>query len=89
MPPPRGRRSGRGDDSDAATTRGRGERQLRGLEATRGTQVSPTAALRARDWAAPTDDDLAEAEREVVLVRRNYVPPAPLQTGRRRGRQRD
>lgn len=45
--------------------------------------------MRAREYARPTADDLAEAERDVVLVRRNYVPPTPLQTTKKRGRRRD
>ncbi|MGW5015790.1 hypothetical protein ACWEOR_27470, partial [Micromonospora chalcea] len=42
------------------------------------TQVSVTAALRARDAARPTDDDLAAAEERVVLIRRNWVPREEL-----------
>ena len=60
------------------------ERSLRSLVSTRATQVSPTAAMRAREYGMPTAADLADAELDVVLVRRNYVPPAPLATGRRR-----
>ena len=42
-----------------------------------------TAALRARDAARPTDEDLAEAEDRVVIVRRNWVPREELpRTGR-------
>ncbi len=67
----------------------RSDRGLRGLEGSRSTQVSPTAAMRAREYAAPTAEDLAEAEREVRLVRRKYVPPTPLQASRRRGRHYD
>ncbi|MGI8416220.1 MAG: hypothetical protein ACR2P2_08480 [Nakamurella sp.] len=67
----------------------RSDRGLRGLEASRSTQVSATAAMRAREYAAPTAEDLAEAERDVQLVRRKYVPPTPLQASRRRGRRRD
>lgn len=67
----------------------RSDRGLRGLEASRSTQVSATAAMRAREYAAPTAEDLADAERDVQLVRRKYVPPTPLQASRRRGRRRD
>jgi hypothetical protein len=35
-----------------------------------------SAALRARDLNRPTDEDLANAERDVVIVRRNWKPPA-------------
>lgn len=68
---------------------GRSDRGLRGLESNRSTQLSPTVAMRAREYAAPTAEDLAEAERDVQLVRRKYVPPTPLQASRRRGRRRD
>lgn len=37
--------------------------------------VGPVGAMRARDVARPTEADLAEAERDVVIIRRNYVPP--------------
>lgn len=58
------------------------ERALRGLVTTRGTQVEWTAALRAREVAIPTAADLAAAEAEVVVVRRNYTPPEPLPQAR-------
>jgi hypothetical protein len=58
------------------------ERALRGLVTTRGTQVPWAAATRARDFARPTADDLAQAEEDVVIVRRNYSPPEPLRAGR-------
>jgi hypothetical protein len=35
-----------------------------------------SGALRARDVNRPTDDDLVEAERNVVIVRRNWKPTA-------------
>ncbi|MFI7429862.1 hypothetical protein ACIBPB_22960 [Micromonospora sp. NPDC049836] len=67
---PRGRRSGpSGED---------GDRGLRGLVGSGSSQVSVTAALRARDAARPTEDDLAEAEARVVIVRRNWVPREEL-----------
>jgi hypothetical protein len=31
--------------------------------------------LRARDVNRPTEEDLAEAERDVAIVRRNWQPP--------------
>ena len=58
------------------------ERALRGLVTTRGTQVSWSAATRARVYAAPSADDMAAAEAEVVVVRRNYTPAEPLRTAR-------
>ncbi|WP_422736506.1 hypothetical protein ACN263_23565 [Micromonospora sp. WMMD729] len=69
-PPPR-RRGGGGDDRD-------GERGLRGLVGSGSSQVGLSAALRARDAARPSDDDLAEAEARVVVVRRNWVPREDL-----------
>ncbi|MFG2047897.1 hypothetical protein ACGFIW_10775 [Micromonospora sp. NPDC048935] len=69
-PPPRRRNSG-GDERD-------GERGLRGLVGSGSSQVGLSAALRARDAARPTDDDLAKAEARVVVVRRNWVPREEL-----------
>ncbi|WP_433535320.1 hypothetical protein ACQPZK_25125 [Micromonospora sp. CA-249363] len=69
-PPPRRRGAG-GDDRD-------GERGLRGLVGSGSSQVGLSAALRARDAARPSDDDLAEAEARVVVVRRNWVPREDL-----------
>ncbi len=36
--------------------------------------------MRAREVAAPSAADLDAAERELSIVRRYYVPPAPLAT---------
>ncbi|KAB1905828.1 hypothetical protein J5U46_05585 [Micromonospora tulbaghiae] len=69
-PEPRARR--------AAAPAEEGERGLRGLVGSGSSQVSVTAALRARDAARPTEDDLAEAEQRVVLIRRNWVPREEL-----------
>jgi hypothetical protein len=55
-----------------------GERGLRGLIGSGASQVSVSAALRARDAARPTDADLAEAEERLVVVRRNWVPREDL-----------
>jgi hypothetical protein len=38
--------------------------------------VGVEGALRARDVNRPTAAELAEAERTVVIVRRNWKPPA-------------
>ncbi len=65
-PPPRVRRAGPAAEES--------ERGLRGLVGSGASQVSVTAALRARDAARPTDADLAEAEAHLVIVRRNWVP---------------
>jgi hypothetical protein len=63
----RGKRPGR--RADAA------ERGLRGIVGSGPSQVGVVGAMRARDAARPTADDLAAAERELVIVRRHYVPP--------------
>jgi hypothetical protein len=57
------------------------------LVTTRSTQVSSTAAMRAREVAVPDAADLAEAEAELVIVRRHYVPPTSLPAGRRPDRR--
>ncbi|MBX7265600.1 hypothetical protein KIF24_05780 [Micromonospora sp. Llam7] len=62
---PRGRRGGSTEE---------GERGLRGLVGSGSSQVSVTAAMRARDAARPTDEDLAEAAARIVIVRRNWTP---------------
>ncbi|MEV5767944.1 hypothetical protein AB0L34_25685 [Micromonospora sp. NPDC052213] len=67
--PARGRRGGPGDE---------GERGLRGLVGSGSSQVSVTAAMRARDAAQPTDEDLAAAEERVVVIRRNWTPREDL-----------
>lgn len=51
------------------------ERTLRDLVGGGRSQVGVSGALRARDVNRPTPKDLAEAEREVVIVRRNWKPP--------------
>jgi hypothetical protein len=38
------------------------------------SQVGVSGALRARDVNRPTEADLAEAERDVVIVRRHWTP---------------
>ncbi|WP_354527521.1 hypothetical protein [Nakamurella sp. UYEF19] len=50
---------------------------------TRTTTITPTVAMRAREVAAPTAADLAQAAEELVIVRRHYVPPAPLAAGKK------
>jgi hypothetical protein len=59
-----------GPDVDPATA----ERGLRGLVGGGSSQVSPGAALRARDAARPGPEDLARAEGELRIVRRNWTP---------------
>ena len=51
------------------------ERSLRGIVGAGSSQVGVAGAMRARDAARPTAEDLAAAERDLVIVRRHYVPP--------------
>lgn len=70
---------GNHDNEDMVTERG-----LRGLVGGGASQVSVAAALRARDAARPTDADLAAADRDLVIVRRGWVPREELpRPGRR------
>ncbi|MFG1921501.1 hypothetical protein [Cryptosporangium sp. NPDC048952] len=57
------------------------DKVLRGLVGAGPSQLSLGAAMRARDASRPTDEDLAEAEESVVLVRRRYVPTENLPPG--------
>jgi hypothetical protein len=52
------------------------ERVWRDLTGAGPSRVGVDGALRARDVNRPTPEDLATAEREVVIVRRNWTPPA-------------
>jgi len=54
------------------------ERGLRGLVGSGSSQVSVGAALRARDAARPTDEQLADAEENLTIVRRNWQPREDL-----------
>jgi len=54
------------------------ERGLRGLVGSGSSQVSVGAALRARDAARPTDEDLADADQNLTIVRRNWQPREDL-----------
>jgi len=38
------------------------------------SQLGVSGALRGRDVNRPTEQDLADAERDVVIVRRNWKP---------------
>ncbi len=53
------------------------DRGLRGLVGAGPSQVGPLGAMRARDAARPRPEDLEAAERDLVIVRRHYVPPDP------------
>jgi hypothetical protein len=60
------------------------ERGLRGLVGGGASQVSVSAAMRARDAARPSAQDLAAAERDLPIVRRGWVPREELtRPGRR------
>lgn len=52
-----------------------GDRALRDLVGAGRSQLGVGGALRGRDVNRPTDEDLAAAERNVVIVRRNWKPP--------------
>jgi hypothetical protein len=77
--PPRGngfpRRSGPGGGPGEERET---ERGLRGLVGSGSSQVSVGAALRARDAARPTEAQLADADENLVIVRRNWTPREEL-----------
>jgi len=54
------------------------ERGLRGLIGPGASQVSLTAAMRTRDAARPSEEDLARAEETLEIVRRGWQPRDPL-----------
>lgn len=67
-------------DADPAKPRGRNPRRSedrgwRDLVGSGPSQVGVSGALRARDVARPTEDDLAAADRDLVIVRRQWKPP--------------
>jgi hypothetical protein len=47
---------------------------LRDLVGAGRSQLGVSAALRGRDLNRPTDEDLAEAEETLVIVRRHWQP---------------
>jgi hypothetical protein len=51
-----------------------GERNLRDLVGAGPSQLGVSGSLRGRDADRPTPADLAEAERDLVIVRRNWTP---------------
>jgi hypothetical protein len=53
------------------------ERGLRGLVGGGSSQVGVTAAMRARDATRPTDAELADAEANLMIIRRGWTPPPP------------
>jgi len=69
-----GERPGRRRRSDAGTDGN--DRGLRDLVGAGPSQLGVSGALRGRDVNRPTEEDIAAAERDVVLVRRHWKPPA-------------
>jgi hypothetical protein len=63
------------DDQHGTKERDRTDRGLRELVGPGRSQVGVSGALRARDVNRPSADDLAAAERDVVIVRRHWRPP--------------
>jgi hypothetical protein len=57
------------------SSRDSGERGLRDLVGAGRSQLGVSGALRGRDVNRPTDADLADAEANVVIVRRHWTPP--------------
>ena len=53
-----------------------GDRALREIVGGGSSQLGVSAAMRARDVNRPTEEDLAEAERDTVIIRRHWKPPA-------------
>jgi hypothetical protein len=51
------------------------ERGLRGLVGGGSSQVGVAAAMRARDAARPSDEEMAAAEANLIIVRRGWTPP--------------
>lgn len=58
------------------------ERGLRGLVGSGSSQVSVGAALRARDATRPSDEQVADAEQNLTIVRRNWTPREDLPRNR-------
>jgi hypothetical protein len=56
-------------------TRDSGERGLRDLVGAGRSQLGVSGALRGRDVDRPTEEDLAEAEQSLTIVRRHWTPP--------------
>jgi hypothetical protein len=52
------------------------ERGLRDLVGAGKSQLGVDGALRGRDVNRPTDEDLADAEQNLTIVRRHWQPPA-------------
>jgi hypothetical protein len=54
---------------------GKSDRGLRDLVGAGPSQLGVSGALRGRDVNRPTDQDLADAERDVEIIRRHWTPP--------------
>ena len=80
--PAQPRRNGNGGGPGAVTEERESERGLRGLVGSGSSQVSVGAALRARDAARPSEEQLADADRNLTIVRRNWVPREDLPRNR-------
>ncbi|MCL9797905.1 hypothetical protein MXD58_027070, partial [Frankia sp. AgKG'84/4] len=63
---------------------GDSDAQLRGLVGAGPTRLPSVSAMRARDVDRPTEADLAEADRTLVLRRGQRLPP-PAAAGRAAG----
>ena len=90
-PPPVPVQASNGKDERRKPRRKSGDRQARGddprgdLAGTVRSQVGVSGALRARDVNRPTEEDLAAAEAQLVIVRRNWRPEDGAGTPRRKG----
>ena len=51
------------------------ERGLRGLVGGGSSQVGVGAAMRARDATRPTEEHLAAARADLIIIRRGWTPP--------------
>ncbi len=59
----------------SANKRDVSEPGLRDIVGAGRSRVGVVGAMRGRDVNRPSDDDLAEAERELAVVRRHWAPP--------------
>ncbi len=78
LPSPAG--SGSDPNEGSGRRRDMGDPGLRALVGAGRSRLPPGTAMRARDVARPDLDDLAEAERTVVLRRRPWTDPATAPT---------
>jgi hypothetical protein len=62
-------------DGDSGPDEREVERGLRGLVGGGASQVGVAAAMRARDAARPSEEDLAAAEANLMIIRRGWTPP--------------